>query len=288
MRRIDLSNNKLGVFDVTNAPRLDSLVLDHNQVQYVKGLGRNRTIRKLSWRHQIAGIPAKSNALEYNCSRQMHLLDLSENRLPVFAPRTPFLNLRRLEMQSCGIEGLGDDFGLQMPNLRVLNLNDNGLKDIRPLLGIIQLEELHIARNRLGRLRLTAKVLQEFASSLLYLDCRDNPVTLGFYPAPLLKSSTGSLKTSKNEKTVVLPDASHEERRRITQTQLDEEEDADYVKRLDEETLLRRRVYEALLLYKCKAMVFWDGLDMEYRRELDQETMWAQLVRIGVLAKLPS
>jgi hypothetical protein len=209
---------------------------------------------------------------------------LSGNSIPQFAPKVPFLNLRRLELASCGLESLGQDFGSYVPNLRALNLNDNGLKSVASLQGIVLLEELHIARNRLSRLRQTVGVVRRFAPTLRVLDLRDNPITLAFYPS-LRPQRSATNEDNEDGEARGYPKCDACQVTPALQMQpTNKGDDQEYLTRLDEETLIRRRVYEALVLCKCTKLEFWDGMAVERRSAADAKTT-KRLLELRVLGK---
>jgi protein NUD1 len=281
LQHLALSNNRLEQADLTDAPSLKSLAVDRNRIQVLDGLNGLPSIETLSWSHQDL---SQSGGLQIECCAQVQFLDLSGNSIPQFAPKVPFLNLRRLELASCGLESLGEDFGSYVPNLRVLNLNDNGLKSVASLQGIVLLEELHIVRNRLSRLRQTVGVIRRFAPTLQVLDLRDNPITLAFYPSLRPQRSATNDDDEDGEARECQKCDGCQVTPALQMQPTDEGDDQEYLTRLDEETLIRRRVYEALVLCKCTRLEFWDGMAVERRCAADAKTT-KRLLELGVLGK---
>ena len=228
------------------------------------------------------------SSINYQNCFDAQLLSLSGNKLRAFNPGTTFRNMRRLELASCGLENLADDFGQQMPNIRFLNLNHNGLSDVAPLLGLTALEELHIFGNRLSRLRRTTQILGKLGKSLRIVDTRSNPLTIGFYshksqakvPIMDLVRADESMWTPRN----TLDDASAAAELSYLVAppgDLDEE----YERKLDQETIYRRQVYELLIMHSCKNLEQLDGRDTRNMQGKDRQATLDRLVELGVMKK---
>ena len=156
----------------------------------------------------------------------------------------------------------------------VLNLNFNAVKDLRPLLNIKCLTHLFVAGNRLSRLRKNAAVLAKL-ESLQTLDLRDNPFSVGFYPP-----ATEGRLTLKGDKTT-LPD----EEEPYMLPKREREADEGYLARLDEDTKLRRRVYEMLIASSCRDLESLDGKIFERAGVLVKDDIWRRLLELGVVRK---
>ena len=65
----------------------------------------------------------------------------------------------------------------------------------------------------------------------------------------------------------------------------DKEDDARYLERLDEDTKLRRRVYEMLLASGCKRLRVLDGMTFDKAAVLVKDAVWERLVELGVLSR---
>jgi len=170
----------------------------------------------------------------------------------------------------------------------VLNLNYNALRDIQPLLSIVRLQKLFLAGNRVSRLRRTAVVLQHLNAELVEIDMRNNPLTVGFY--------TPQSAISKVEQRIVLSnsnapqdedDADKDTAAKAGQAYLlppsDKEDDKVARERLDEDTKLRRRVYEMLLVASCRDLHTLDGLEVEKEDVGRKDEIWDRLRELGVL-----
>ena len=64
---------------------------------------------------------------------------------------------------------------------------------------------------------------------------------------------------------------------------LDKEIDTISRERLDEDTKLRRRVYEMLLVNACKDLQHLDGLEVDRSIVGKKDGIWERLVELGVL-----
>ncbi|KAI7375465.1 hypothetical protein KC336_g19989, partial [Hortaea werneckii] len=190
-----------------------------------------------------------------------------------------------------------DDFGLRLPNLLTLNLNFNSLRDLRPLLNIHKLQTLRLAGNRLSRLRKTIAVLGKL-QYITSLDLRDNPLTQSFYP-PLTATSTQQslvLKTQLSPTTIHDEDAQAEIFEQAQYTlplctdsttdSAGKRKDDLHQTRLDEETKLRRRVYELLIGHSCPFAHEVDGLRFDRAKAgRVKDGTWERLVQLGIVRK---
>lgn len=287
LQTLNLSKNFLAYVDVSRLVNLTTLNLDNNRLSEIYGLESLKHLTTLSWREQNLQHAYPGTSIQYSDCDELRNLHLSGNTLSHFAPTVEFLNLNYLELASCGLCRLGTDFGLKMPNLRILNLNFNALKDIRPLLGIAKLEELHLAGNRVSRLRRTMSVLSRGCKSLSRLDLRSNPMTVGFYAPPCAQDTTGS-----DERRMVIKEQTRGDidensddatAHRYLLPLRDQEADATYLERLDEDTKLRRRVYEIMASSACKTLERLDGTSVRSRKVLKRDVVWERLVELNVL-----
>ncbi|KAL9119379.1 MAG: hypothetical protein Q9187_004065, partial [Circinaria calcarea] len=297
LHTLDVSGNNLSSIDITNLPSLRNLNLDGNHISKVNGLDALSRMESLSWRKQTHTVSQNDLMLETDDCCEVKFLCFSGNNFTTFSPQATFHNLQTLELASVGVQTLSPNFGLEMPNLRSLNLNHNALKDIRPLLGIAKLGSLHLAGNRISRLRRTTSVLAKLGNLLEELDIRGNPLTVGFYPQTTVGHESSerrlivtSTKVSSNpadedEKEEGDPD----EARQITAAyhyllpHAHHDLDQEHRRRLDEDTALRRRVYEMLVFGGCKRLGRMDGLALERREKGRKDGVWERLLELGVL-----
>ncbi|CZR51933.1 related to CYR1 Adenylate cyclase [Phialocephala subalpina] len=263
-----LSGNNLITLDVARFPNLRLLYLDRNRLGTVTGLLKTK-VDSLSMREQQDGFALDLSFLSQVF--EVRKLFLSGNYLGTFDPQVEFMNLQCLELANCGLNSLPSNFGLMVANTRTLNLNFNALKDLKPLLGIRRLKKLHLAGNRILRLRTTARVLGHFPS-LTLTDMRGNPLTVGWYP-PM------------EETRMILSGVEHnaEPQDPFVLGMADRERDEKYVQRLDMQTRMLRRTFEILVLGDCPRLRVFDGLDVDMSVVIRKDSTWQALVNAGVL-----
>ncbi|TAQ84929.1 hypothetical protein B7494_g6749 [Chlorociboria aeruginascens] len=272
LKYLKLSGNNLESIDVNNYPDLRVLYLDRNRLGTVTGLLKAKHLDSLSLREQQEGVVLNMGFLSK--AFEVRKLFLSGNFLGTFDPQTEFLNLQYLELANCGLGSLPGHFGQLVANTRVLNLNFNALKDIKPLLGIVRLKKLHLAGNRLSVVKRTMKVLSQFIG-ISRVDLRNNPLTLGFYP-PVVEKQVMKCNTSTDE-----PNAS----KAFKLGDVERERDTKYVARLDMDTKLLRRFFECLALGMCPGLKILDGLNVD-RSVLElRDNVWTALFNSDVIAK---
>ncbi|TVY23540.1 Septation initiation network scaffold protein [Lachnellula hyalina] len=264
-----LAGNNLTSIDVSPFPCLRLLYLDRNRLGTVSGILKTKHLDSLSMREQQDGAIIDMAFLSQ--AFELRKLFLSGNLLPIFDPSAVFLNLQYLELANCGLKSLPSNFGQLFPNARVLNLNFNALKDLKPLHGIRRLKRLYLAGNRLASLRKVTSMLSQF-SFLSTVDLRSNQLTLGFYPAPL--NTALAVRKAVDGGEVLEP---------FTIGNVDSERDAKYVKCLDLETKMTRRVYQILVLGGCTRLKILDGLDVNKSTMDLRDGTWNTLVQSGVL-----
>jgi protein NUD1 len=270
LKYLRLSGNNLTSIDVSPFPSLRLMYLDRNRMGTVSGILKTKRLDSLSMREQQDGAIIDMSFLSQ--AFEVRKIFLSGNLLPTFEPNAIFLNLQYLELANCGLESLPAEFGQMFPNVRVLNLNFNALKDLWPLLGILRLKRLYLAGNRLARLRKTTDILSQFPF-LSTVDFRSNQLTLGFYP-PLL-DITLAIRKIHDGGEVLEP---------FTIGNVDSERDAKYAGRLDMETKMMRRVYELLVLGGCPQLKILDGLDVNRSITELRDEIWDTLIQAGVLS----
>ena len=298
LKDLNVSNNDLADIDVTNVPNLRKINLDNNFIFKIDSVTALRHLETVSWRQQYHSGSEEYSMMHIDDCYEVRNLFLSGNKISSFNPGVSFLNLHHLELASAGLHTLSPQFGLRMPNLRILNLNHNALKNLQPLLGLTRLQKLYVAGNRISRLRRTIAVLTRLSNSLEELDFRGNPLTVGFYLQPC-----GVQETTAEKRLVVKDNNNNNQRGGNHQKRLDSEDededrlaqarfllprtavDADEQHRdgLDRDTALRRRVYELLVLGSCQKLERLDGLSAERRRVGKRDGVWERLCELGVL-----
>ena len=268
-----LSLNQLEVINLDRFPSIQVLYLDNNRLHTIQGLGTARHLNTLSVREQ-SDSPNLLNTV-FSTSSECRKLYLSSNPAPregLKMPTLPHLNLKYLELASCGLTSLAFNFGGKIPNCRTLNLNFNAIKDLQPLKGCGRLNKLMMAGNRLNKLRRTCVALTRLPA-LTKIDLRDNPLTIGFY-APFRES-----------RVIVHGGASTEVQDPYTLGSVDETFDSKWVTHLDEGTRMKRRTIELFLAKGCEKLLELDGLAFDRVVLLQQDEIWQKLACIGVISK---
>lgn len=268
------AGNQLNHLDVSLVPRLQVLFADRNELGTVTGICGHEKLHTVYLREQ-ATHSAPELLSNVNDFCELRNLYLSGNSLPSLPIETPFLNLQTLEVAFAGVQGLPGNFGELTPNLRKLNLNSNSLKDLRPLRGIVKLKQLHVADNRLSRLRKAISVVEKF-SFLETLDLRNNPLSVGFYAA----SSGTHAQTQTEDSEFVVGQLHH------LLSDAPSDKDDQHLIRLDEDTKLRRRVFELLLGTKCTRLSSVDGLTFDVETALKKDGVWKRLLELGVVESI--
>lgn len=278
---LSLQKNRLATLDLESYTSLRYLDVDENHLSTIQGLERLHQLDILSMRKQDLKDAQQLTVFSQRLSARS--LFLSSNSIPTLDLPQSYHSVQNLEMASCGLQDLPDDFGLKFPNLRTLNLSFNAITDIRPLLNISRLEKLHAAGNRIGRLRKTVAVLARM-SHLRKTDLRDNPITHGFYAPVAVSKNMLSTISHDNEP----PSETQSQLQAAMSHRLPNAEhgaDAEHLSRLDEDTKLRRRVYEILLSNGCKGLEALDGLAFAKDRALVRDGVWERLLKLGVVRK---
>lgn len=285
LETLDVSDNRLSFIDLAEVPHLKNLNLDRNSLASIESLRRLTQLETLSWREQTL-VPAYGlSEIQYQHCHDVRNLHLSGNTISTFTTSTAFLNLQSLELASTGLQHLSPNFGLRCPNLRELNLNYNALRDLRPLLGVMKLQRLSLVGNRVSRLRRTAAVIDRLGEDLLQIDLRNNPLTTGFY-IPQDVSRTENQLVPRVASRSPMDDGNDSEgkaTKAYSLAPLDNEVDSASRGRLDEDTKLRRRVYEMLIVNACKTLQQLDGLEVDREMVGRKDDVWERLVELGVL-----
>ncbi|KAG9543509.1 hypothetical protein KCU71_g18592, partial [Aureobasidium melanogenum] len=273
----------MATLDVSSFANLRYLNVDENRLLTVQGIEQLHHIDMLSLRKQDLKHANAQHLTIFEQRVSARSLFLSSNIIPAFELPNSYHSIQDLEMASCGLQELPNDFGLKFPNLRTLNISFNAITDIRPLLNITRLEKLHASGNRIARLRKTVAVLARMPH-LCKTDLRDNSITHGFYaPISVAKNVVSTVTNDENPLSEAQLQLQVAMSHRLPNA--DHATDAEHFARLDEDTKLRRRVYEILLSNGCKSLTTLDGLSFAKDRALIRDGVWERLLKLGVVRK---
>lgn len=290
MTSLSLRNNRLESLDLSRCVGLRYLNVDENQLSTIHGLEKLQHLDVLAMRKQ--SLSEASSGLSI-LDQQIHArsLYLSSNAFSSLELPHSYHSVQKLELACCGLKELPKDFGLKFSNLRNLNLSFNALKDLRPLLNIPHLESLHVAGNRICRLRKTVAAISKM-QHLRRFDSRDNPFTLGFYPPTATAANEQSLIPSSDPFDITESETETQIQRRAARALLlpsaDRAADTEHCGRLDEDSKLRRRVYELMLCQGSRTLQKLDGLSFDRARIGIRDDVWNRLIDLGVMRRRPS
>ncbi|KAK3721306.1 Protein nud1 [Vermiconidia calcicola] len=282
---LSVSDSNVEHLDASCFPNLQHLIADDNRLTNIDSVGKLKNLHTLSMRRQI--LPEGGAISLFDWPLEARTIYLSGNTIPSLTFSTSLLSVRNLELASVGLQELPDDFGLRMPNLRSLNLNFNSLKDVRPLLNIQKLEHLSICGNRLHRLRKSVATFAKM-TTLRTLDIRDNPLTQGFHTniastiskhTSVVRRARGQIEENDDEQAAAL------EQSRYGYPSANVQEDDQHRARLDEDTRLRRRVYEMLLANSCRGLEELDGLKLDRTSAAAKDSVWERLLELGIIRR---
>lgn len=310
LKVMSLRNNRLESISLppSQLPCLREIWLDNNRLSSLAGLEKQQDLDIISVRNQHPPLASTLDGI-FSHMPDARSIMLSGNHTPSLSVTYGrfFLNTTHLELASCGLASLPEEFGIAIPNLKSLNVNFNNLKDVRPLLGIKRLERLYLAGNRISRLRKLAMVLDRLGTDMREADLRNNPVTVGFYdtaastaledhgikplpaPAPEMGMQVVPATSTASPSTALHffdgLDSSSSEMTKYIVPKANIIAQATYATRLDEDTKLRRRVYEMLLANGMPKLAAVDGLPFERKKVLVRDSIWERLVELGVVRK---
>ncbi|RAL12961.1 uncharacterized protein BO97DRAFT_389431 [Aspergillus homomorphus CBS 101889] len=206
LQSLKVSNNVLRSIDISMFPSLTLLYADQNFLSTISGLGTCRSLEVLSARDQMSGSNGGLFEVDLGLTQDIRKVFLSSNRLAprCLAPSNALLSLQLLDIASCSLQVLPEDFASSFPNVAVLNLNFNSLQGVNELVGMKCLSRLAIAGNNITRLRRLCQVLGRIGRtnrgklcSLQKIDTRGNPLTLRFYPTAVIDSGKATTKKLK-------------------------------------------------------------------------------------------
>lgn len=268
LKQLIVSDNKLRVLDLAMLACLHLVYADRNKLTTVLGLDKVPHLDSLSLREQGGSKSFDMSTLA--SAYEVRKLFLSGNRLGEFHPHRSFLNLQLLDLANCALQHLPDSLGDTMPNLRVLNLNFNGLSDISGLQNISRLKRLHLVGNRFTDFKPLVNIFSGLPW-LTELDLRDNIVTQGFYP-PIHLATQKKHSSGASVDPFRLPDA-------------DPSRDAKSCRLLDMDTRIERRIYERKVVRACKQLQKLDGLPINKKVRHIKDLVWKTMVERGLLLR---
>ena len=285
LQTLSLSDNRLSFIDFAELPNLRNLNIDKNYIASLESLSKLKFLETVSWREQTLISAYGYSEIQYQHCHEVRNLYLSGNRLSTFAPSKAFLNLHHLELASTGLQTLSSDFGVKCPNLRIINVNYNAIRDLQPLLGMMKPERLFLAGNRLARLRKTMYVLQRLGTTLLEVDLRNNPLTVGFHTPqePAREEKWVAFQRRNQHADGEDQDPGLKRIEAFLLPALNKEMDNTLRGRLDEDTKLRRRVHELLIAHACPHLERLDGVHLDLKVVKKRDGVWERLVELGVI-----
>ena len=119
------------------------------------------------------------------------------------------------------------------------------------------------------------------------LDLRANPLTVGFYAFTAPATHVNTSLIVKDKRDHITDTSDDDESDPCTTSYIlpaaDKESDIRARERLDGDTKLRRRVYEMLVVGRCKRLKRLDGLGVDRRGVGMRDGVWERLVEVGVL-----
>ena len=272
---LKLAHNSLRAFDLSRFPTLRTLDLDNNALSLIGSLSGAHHLTTLSLRSQSVASSLIDIVLSTpNECRNIYMSHNSVMNGSFMLPAVPQHNLRVLELSACGVSSLPEGFGDFFPNIRNLNINFNAVKDFSPLQGMVRLKEIHIARNRIKKLRRCCLILSRLPG-LQKVDLRDNPLTIGMYAPGLANETLATPDESTTEAEATQNNLPHQ----------DQTTDTTWTQRIDETTHLKRLLLQQLLAEGCPDLTVLNGLAFNHRSISDTHQMRDKLTQMGVLVR---
>jgi Leucine-rich repeat (LRR) protein len=153
---LKLCRNELDAFDPKFYPELRTLYLDENQIHSLSGVRKLRLLENFSARSQRGkpniGIHGLSELRKIYLSGILLISFINKgNTIPLRLDRQ-FFNLQYLELAAIKLTSLPPNFASFVPNVRILNLSFNSLKDVTPIRDMRLLKRLFLIGNRLSNL----------------------------------------------------------------------------------------------------------------------------------------
>ena len=146
-----LTNNRLKeITNLEEVPLLEDLILRQNAISEIKGLGKLPKLKELDlYMNQIESVP--STAFKEN--PYLKRVDLGFNRIRSIEtfPSEYLESIEELFLLGNKINSIKGLYG--MPNLKMLELGDNRIREIQNLDNLASLEGLWLGRNKVTQIR---------------------------------------------------------------------------------------------------------------------------------------
>ncbi|KAG9880292.1 hypothetical protein KCU94_g20562, partial [Aureobasidium melanogenum] len=130
LHSLSLQKNRMTTLDVSSFANLRYLNVDENKLLTVRGIEHLHHLDMLSLRKQDLKHADAQHLTIFEQRVSARSLFLSSNIIPALELPNSYHSIQNLEMASCGLQELPNDFGLKFPNLRTLNISFNAITDI--------------------------------------------------------------------------------------------------------------------------------------------------------------
>jgi protein NUD1 len=173
------------------------------------------------------------------------------------------------------LTALPQDFASRVPNVRILNLSFNSLKDVTPIRDMVLLKRLFLIGNRISSLSEGTTETLVSLTELQVLDLRYlnlmsvpnfrlNPITLSFYPPVEAKKSDHhrdmfSLVTGRQAQSTW------------------QERDKTFRSTMPRSWELRRKAYQGLIYTACPKLRWFDGSEVSRGHVVEGERVLKSL-----------
>ncbi|CAG8501237.1 10209_t:CDS:2 [Acaulospora morrowiae] len=228
LNSLHITYNKLSVLDVGSFPNLRLLWVDGNRLKTIKR-------------------PETLAFLETFSAR-----DQNGNPIKTLESIIDFYKLEYLELSGTSIKELPRRLSQACPSVIVLILGYNEIQDFSPIRKMKQLRRLFLEGNQISDYVTFSEVLKSLPK-LKYIDLRDNPFSLKFYP-PIEPYSTN---IHMNTYTM------HQGGEEICWARLDKE----YQQKLEDQWYVKRNFYRYDVFRRCPHIEWLDGAYVEPREK---------------------
>ncbi|AFR93968.2 leucine repeat containing protein [Cryptococcus neoformans C23] len=268
VRILRFSDNDIASFDISLFPKIRTLYADNNLLSH---LGRSEhsppsRLENLSLRNQRVA-PLHLNFIDLENVRRLYI---SGNALTEdFFPCRPLYSLVYLEAAACKMSQWPQDFAINAPHLKMLNLNYNYFTDLNGVKGLNNMRKLTLVGGRLGGEEARKGDGRDVMAGLRglqnleELDLRMNPFTLSYYFPLLLPLSSPSSVIDPSTPTKNNQDRSRMSQMSAVAPAAWSTYDTRFRKNLPDEWYSKRLVYRGLIMQTCKKMRKLDGIVVE-------------------------